>query len=260
MNYLDIAIQAAKKAGSIHKKYFKGGLKLKTKSASFDLLTCADIESEEAVVSLIKRHFPKHNFLAEENTYARTDSEYTWVIDPLDGTNNFACGLPIFCASVALVHKDKVVAGAIYDVTRNELFYAQKGKGAFLNGKPIRVNRAATLKKSLLITGFYYSRGKEVVETLDAIKQFLFKHILGIRRLGSAALDLCYVACGRAAGYWEFELSPWDFAAGKLIVEEAGGRVTGRYGEKPPFNQKHFIVVSNGKIHRQMLSVINSIS
>ena len=256
-NYLDIAIKAAKEAGRIHRKYFQGNFKLATKSSSFDLVTCADIKAEEAVVSLIQKHFPHHNFLAEENKYPATDSEYTWVIDPLDGTNNFACGLPIFCASVALVHKNKVVVGAIYDVMRNELFYAQKGKGAFLNGRRIRVNAADTLKKSLLITGFYYSRGKEVVETLDAVKRFLFKHILGIRRFGSAALDLCFVACGRAAGYWEFELSPWDFAAGKLIVEEAGGKVSGRYGEKMPLDRRHFIVASNGKIHKQMLSIIN---
>src|SRR3989338_132292 len=257
MNYLDIAVKAAKKAGSIHKKYFQGNYKLKTKSASFDLLTSADTEAEEAVVSLIRKHFPGHNFLAEENKYPRTDSEYTWVIDRLDGTNNFACGLPIFCSSVALVHNGKTLVGAIYDVTRNELFCAQKGKGAFLNGKPIRVNKADTLKKSLLITGFYYSRGMEVVETLDAVKRFLFQHILGIRRLGAAALDLCYVASGRAAGYWEYELSPWDFAAGKLIVEEAGGRVSGRHCEELPWDKRHFIVASNGKIHRRMLAVIN---
>ena len=257
MNYLDIAVKAAKKAGSIHKKYFQGNYKLKTKSASFDLLTSADTEAEEEVVSLIRKHFPGHNFLAEENKYLTTDSEYTWVIDPLDGTNNFACGLPIFCSSVALVHKGKTLVGVIYDVTRNELFYAQKGKGAFLNGKPIRVNKVNTIKKALLITGFYYGRGREVSETLDAVKQFLFQHILGIRRLGAAALDLCYVASGRAAGYWEYELSPWDFAAGKLIVEEAGGRVSGRYGEELPWDKRHFIVASNGKVHRRMLSVIN---
>lgn len=259
MNYLNLAISAAKKAGNIHKKYFRGDIKLRAKSASFDLLTRADIEAEKAAVSLIRKYFPSHNFLAEENKYPRTDSEYTWVIDPLDGTNNFACGLPIFCSSVALIHRDKALAGAIYDVTRKELFYAQKGKGAFLNGKPIRVNSVRNLRQSLLITGFYYSRGKEVGETLEAVKKFLFKHILGIRRFGAAALDLCYVACGRAAGYWEFELSPWDFAAGKLIVEEAGGRVSTKLGESLSWDKRNFIVASNGRIHKDMLKVINSI-
>lgn len=257
MDYLDVAIKAAALAGSIHKKYFRSGFKIKTKSATFDLLTTADTEAEKAAVSLIKKHFPGHNFLAEEFSYEKTGSEYTWIIDPLDGTNNFASGLPIFCASVALMHKDEIIAGAVYDATRNELFYAKKNKGAYLNGKRIRVNSVRTLKQSLLITGFYYSKGKEALETLEAIKRFFFEHILGLRRLGAAALDLCYVAAGRAAGFWEFELSPWDFAAGKLIIEEAGGKVTGKHGEKVPLAKKYFIVASNGKIHGRMLAVIN---
>jgi len=258
MGYLEAAKQAAKLAGRVHKKYFQSKLKIETKTSSFDLLTLADTEAEREVVSFIKRHFPGHNFLAEENRYGRTKSDYIWIIDPLDGTNNFVCGMPIFCASVALAHKDEVIAGAIYDVTRNELFWAQKNKGAFLNAKRIRVNSVNTLDKSLLITGFYYDRGREMSRTIDTIKRFLLKRILGIRRLGAAALDLCYVACGRAAGFWEFQLSPWDFAAGKLIIEEAGGRVTGRFGEKIQLTDKSFIVSSNGKIHKQMLVVINS--
>lgn len=259
MPYLDIAIKVARKAGRIHKKYFEGNFRVRSKVKSYDLLTVADTEAEEVAVSLIKKYFPQHNILAEENTYAKTDSEYTWVIDPLDGTNNFACGLPIFCVSVALVRRNEVIAGAVYDVTRNELFYAQKGKGAFLNGKSIHVNNAPILKQALLITGFYYSRGRgEMVETLETIKRFHYKHIIGIRRLGAAALDLSYVSCGRAAGFWEFKLSPWDFAAGKLLVEEAGGRITENHGRRVLFTQKSFIVASNGKIHNQMLEVINS--
>lgn len=257
MDYLNVAIEAARRAGSIHRKYFRSGLKVKTKSATFDLLTIADTEAEKTVVSLVKRHFPGHNFLAEEFSYEKTASEYTWIIDPLDGTNNFASGLPIFCSSVALMRKNEIIAGAVYDVTRNELFYAKKNKGAYLNGKRIRVNSAKNLKESLLITGFYYSKGKEAILTLEAIKRFFSEHILGLRRLGAAALDLCYVASGRAAGFWEFELSPWDFAAGKLFVEEAGGRVTGKRGEKIPLTRKYFIVASNGKIHSRMLKVIN---
>lgn len=257
MSYLNVAVKAAKEAGKIHKKYFRSGFKVKTKSTSFDLLTIADTQAEKAVVSLIRRYFPGHNFLCEEYRYLKTGSEYTWIIDPLDGTNNFASGMPIFCASVALAHKDKVLAGAIYDVMRDEIFYAQKGKGAFLNGKRIRVNSVKRLKQSIIITGFYYNRSKEMFEALETIKRFLLKHILGLRRLGAAALDLCYVASGRAAGFWEFELSPWDFAAGKLIIEEAGGKVTGKRGEKVYPREKHFIVASNAKIHNQMLAVIN---
>lgn len=257
MNYLDVAIKAARQAGKIHKKYFCSAFKVKTKSSSFDLLTTVDLEAEKAVVSLIRKYFPEHNFLAEENTYESTGSEYTWAIDPLDGTNNFVSGLPIFCASVALLRKNEVIAAAIYDVIRDELFYAQKNKGAFLNGKRLHVSSVDTFTRALLITGFYYSRGKEILETLDAIKRFLFKRVIGLRRLGSAALDLCFVASGRAAGYWEFELNPWDFAAGKLIVEEAGGKITDSRGNKVNPCKKSFIVSSNNKIHNQMLSVIN---
>ena len=256
-NYLGVAIRAARVAGRIHKKYFNSSLKVRTKSSSFDLLTVADTEAEAAAVSLIKRDFARHNFLCEEYRYRKTDSEYTWIIDPLDGTNNFASGMPIFCASVALAHKGRILAGAVYDVTRDELFYAQRGKGAYLNGRRIRVNSAATLKQSLLITGFYYSRSAEMIQTLSIIRKFFLKHILGLRRLGAAALDLCYIACGRASGFWEFELSPWDFAAGKLIIEEAGGRVSGARGEKVPLTKKYFIVASNRKLHHKMLEVIN---
>jgi len=256
MNYLDVAIKAAKEAGRIHRRYFQGSFKVRTKSASFDLLTVADTEAEKAIVSLIRRYFAEHNFFAEEYRYTKTKSEYTWIIDPLDGTNNFASGLPIFCASVALMHKNQICVGAVYDVMRDELFYAQKGKGAFLNGRRIRVNSVNTLRESLLITGFYYSRSKEMVQTLATIKRFFLRHILGLRRLGAAALDLCYVACGRAAGFWEFELSPWDFAAGKLLIEEAGGKVTGECGEEVPLTKKYFIVASNAKIHSKMLAII----
>ncbi|MFC1621312.1 inositol monophosphatase family protein [Candidatus Omnitrophota bacterium] len=256
MNYFNLAIKAAKKAGKIHKKYFgrKGGVK--TKTSSFDLVTRADTEGEKAVVSLIKKYFPQHNFLAEEEKYAGTDSEYTWIIDPLDGTNNFACGLPIFCVSIALVKGNETILGVIYDVMRDELFYAEKGKGAFLNRKQIKVNAADSFEKALLITGFYYDRAESMIETLGNIKEFFFKRILGLRRFGAAALDLCNVACGRAAGFWEFELSPWDFAAGKLIVEEAGGKVTGRYGEAIDTRKKSYIVASNKKIHKDILGVL----
>jgi len=256
MKYLDAAIEAAKLAGGIHKKYFRGNFKVREKTSGFDLVTVADIESEKKVVSFLKEHFPMHNFLAEENTYAKNASDYTWVIDPLDGTSNFAGGMPIFCSSVALMYKNEVIVGAVYDVMRDELFYAEKYGGAFLNGKRIYANKVADLDKSILITGFYYSRGKEMLQTLDAVRRFLLAHIRGIRRFGAAALDLCYVASGRASGYWEFQLSPWDFAAGALIVEEAGGIVSGRRGEKINPSQKSFIVAANKKIHPQMLKII----
>jgi myo-inositol-1(or 4)-monophosphatase len=257
MDFLDIAIQAARKAGSVHRSFARRDKKIRAKNSSYDLVTAADIEAEKAAVSFIRKSCPDHNFLAEENKYQHHASDYTWVIDPLDGTSNFANNLPIFSASVGLVHKDEVIAGAVYDVSREELFYAQKGRGAFLNGKRIKVSEAASLKQALLITGFYYDRGKNMIETLEQIKRFHFKQVIGIRRFGSAALDLCYVACGRAAGFWEFKLNPWDFVAGKLILEEAGGKMTGRRGEPVPLTEKSYIVTSNAKIHEAMLAVIN---
>ena len=234
--YLDIAILAAKRAGKVHRKYFEKKFRITTKGKPFDLLTTADIQAEKIIIDTIKRSFPEHNFLAEENHYKKTSSEYTWIIDPLDGTNNFSSGMPIFCSSVALSKGKEVILGAIYDVSKDELFCAVKGKGSYLNGKRIRVARSKNLKESLLITGFYYDRGKDMRETLNKIEIFFKKPIRGLRRLGAAALDLCYIACGRAAGFWEFKLSPWDFAAGNLLVKEAGGEVTDRFGKKFHWN------------------------
>ncbi len=258
MEYRDVAILAAKEAGEIHKHFFRKDLSVTTKTSSFDRVTEADIEAEKKIVAVIRDNFSDHNFLCEEHTYTKTSSGYTWIIDPLDGTNNFSSGMPIFCASVALMYENRIIAGAIYDATRDELFFAEKGKGAFLNGSSITVNQATDLETSLLITGFYYDRGDEMIETLDKIKLFFQKRILGLRRMGAAALDLCYVASGRAAGFWEFELSPWDFAAGKLIIEEAGGTVTDREGNQIPLTEKSYVVASNGHIHPFMLETLKT--
>ncbi|MCK5491653.1 MAG: inositol monophosphatase, partial [Candidatus Omnitrophica bacterium] len=241
LGYFETAVLAAKEAGKIHKKYFNQKFEINTKGTPFDLVTVADIEAEKKIVEVIRGYFPSHNFLGEENNYDKTDSEYKWIIDPLDGTNNFAHSLPIFCVSIALAKNDELLLGIIYDPLRDELFYAEKNKGAFLNEQKISVSDIDKLAGSLLITGFYYDRGKDMMETLDKIRQFLQLNITGVRRLGSAALDLCYVACGRASGFWEYVLSPWDFSAGKLIVEEAGGNVTGRFGETV-FLEKSYIV------------------
>ncbi len=253
--YLEAAVLAAKEAGKIHRKYFNQKLKINIKGTPFDLVTVADIESEKKIVEVIRGYFPGHNFVGEEEQYDNTDSQYTWIIDPLDGTNNFAHSLPIFCVSIALAKNDELILGVIYDALRDELFYAEKNKGAFLNEQKITVSDINKLAGSLLITGFYYDRGKDMMETLDKMKQFLQLNITGIRRFGSAALDLCYVACGRASGFWEYVLNPWDFSAGKIIVEEAGGEVSGRYGENISL-QKSYIVASNGKIHNAMLEVL----
>ncbi len=255
MNYVEVAVKAAREAGEIHKRFFSSDLKVKTKGKSYDLVTIADVESEDRIVAIIREYFPDHNFLGEEAKYEETSSGYRWIIDPLDGTNNFIAGLPIFCVSIALAKGDEVIAGVIYDPMRDAIFCAEKGKGATMNGKTISVTNVEELSRAILITGFYYDRGKKMVKTLDQIRQFFELNIMGLRRFGAAALDLCYVACGRASGFWEFELSPWDFAAGKLIVEEAGGKVTDS-GGKPVEMEKGFIVASNGKIHEKMLEIL----
>ncbi|MCF7916727.1 MAG: inositol monophosphatase [Candidatus Omnitrophica bacterium] len=257
LDFKQVAIKAARQAGEIHKKYFEGDTQTKEKSSSFDLITIADTESEKAIVDIIKQKFPDHNILAEEGRYAKTDSEYCWVIDPLDGTNNFSFGIPLFCVSIALVKKDQTILGVVYDVMRDELFFAKSGKGAYLNDKRIKVSDVNRLDKSLLITGFYYDRGKDMISNLEAIKFFFQKRVIGIRRLGAAALDLCYVASGRATGFWEFKLSPWDFAAGKLLIEEAGGKVTGKSGQEVKL-ESSYIVASNGKIHEKIIEVVNN--
>lgn len=256
-SYKKVLFSAIYSAASVHKKYFKKIKNIKTKSHSFDYLTASDIEAEAIAVKIIKKNFPEHNIFAEENTYPKTSSPFTWIIDPLDGTNNFAHNLPIFSISLALAKKDKLLLGAVYNPVQEELFFAVSGKGAYLNKKRIKVNDISSLDKALLITGFYYDRGKKMRENLKIIERFFNKNIVGIRRFGSAALDLCYLASGRVSGFWEFELSPWDFAAGKLILEEAGGKLTDEKGRNVSLFKSSYIVASNKKIHKDMLKVIN---
>ncbi|MBN2531754.1 MAG: inositol monophosphatase [Spirochaetales bacterium] len=256
-NYLDTSIIAARKAAEILLGYFQKEKNVSFKSAHYDMVTKADIESEKIIVSTIKEKFPCHNILAEENNYEQTDSPYTWIIDPLDGTNNFVHGIPVFSISIALAKNGSIIMGVVYDPTREELFCAQHGDGAMLNNKLVRVTEAEDLSSSILATGFYYNRGKEMEETLDNIKRFFLSGIIGIRRMGSAALDLCNVACGRLDGFWEYYLSPWDFAAGVYIVEQAGGKVTDQYNEKVKIAPS-YIVSSNGKIHTKMLDIVGN--
>ncbi len=256
MNYLDIAIKAAKEAGKIHKKYYTAEFQVGSKGTYNNKVTTADLESEKKIIEIIKESFPDHDFLAEENEYKKLNSEYLWIIDPLDGTNNFSHRMPIFSVSIALAKNNQVILGVVYDSLRDELFTAELNKGAFLNGKKIHVSAASEIKDSMLVTGFYYDRGQAMLDTLENIKKFLLMNCVDVKRLGSAALDLCYVGCGRLDGFWEHFLHPWDFAAGKLIIEEAGGTVTGKTGNKLEI-KPGYIVSSNGKIHQKMLDVIN---
>ena len=254
-HYLNTAILAAKKAAEIHLHYFQKKMDIFFKTTHFDRVTKADIEAEEAIITVIKGKFPDHNILAEEKEYKQTDSPFVWIIDPLDGTNNFAHGLPVFSVSIAMAKDNILLMGVVYDPTRDELFCAKKGEGAALNSKPIGVSNAQNLSESILGTGFYYNRGKEMENNLENINKFFKNGIIGIRRMGSAALDLCYVACGRLDGFWEHYLSTWDFAAGIFIVEEAGGKVTDHQGKKVKI-EPSYIVSSNGVIHNRMLKIV----
>lgn len=249
------AIKAAKEAGKIILSYYSKNVKATSKGSTYNLVTKADIASEDKIISIIKDKFPDHSILAEESGEEIHKSDYCWVIDPLDGTNNFYHKFPMFCVSIALYKKAKPLIGVVFDPLRKELFYAEKNKGAYLNNKKIRVSNTTKLSKSLLALGFYYERGSLMRKTLGQMKRFFYEDVHGIRRAGSAALDICYTACGRFDGYWELRLKPWDYAAGSLIVMEAGGRITDTHGQKYNLMMKN-IVASNGRIHKDMIRIL----
>ena len=220
-----------------------------------NLVTEADLLSQKAILSVIERLAPSHDYQAEEDAVRDTGSSFRWVIDPLDGTTNYAHGYPASCVSIALLFKDKPILAGIEDPFRGERFIAEKGKGSFLNGKKIMVSGVKSLRESLLITGFAYDRHRHSHFYIERLRRFLLASH-DIRRSGSAALDLAWIACGRADGFWEFRLNPWDVAAGWLLVEEAGGRVTDFGGRRWP-HPKAFgpqTLASNGRIHSEMLA------
>ncbi|MDT7688914.1 MAG: monophosphatase [Acidobacteriota bacterium] len=253
---LNFAIQTARDAGRVLAEKFGRALQVSNKG-DIDLVTEADVASERLIIERIRSYHPRHAILTEESgdvaEAGGADSEYKWVIDPLDGTTNYAHGYPIFCVSIALEHDGKVVVGVVYDPTRDELFAAERGEGATLNGRRIRVSDTDDFNRSLLCTGFPY----DVRERGDFARHFrnFIMRAQSVRRDGSAALDLAYVAAGRFEGFYEEGLRPWDVAAGVLLVEEAGGRVTHFDGSAfdiytPP------IAASNGLVHDTMLGVL----
>ena len=252
---LNFAIETARDAGQILLEKF--GRKIGIfKKGDINLVTEADLASEKLIIERIKSYYPKHAILAEESGDAVLldgVNTWKWIIDPLDGTTNYAHGYPCFCVTIALEHDGEIVIGVTFDPTRNELFAAERGKGATLNGKTIRVSETEKLSESLIVTGFPYNF-KEKENFARHLTDFLL-HSRGVRRDGSAAIDMAYVACGRFDGFWEDGLNPWDVAAGLLLIEEAGGQVTYYNGEKyniysPP------ICGSNGLIHREMMEVL----
>ena len=252
---LNFAIETAREAGHILLEKF-GRITTVTKKGDINLVTEADLASEHHIIERIKSYHPKHAVLAEESGEAVVlggDTTWKWIIDPLDGTTNYAHGYPCFCVTIALEHDGEIVLGVTFDPTRDELFAAERGRGATLNGKPIRVSSTDKLGDSLIVTGFPYDF-KQRENFARHLTDFLLSS-RGVRRDGSAAIDMAYVACGRFDGFWEEGLNPWDVAAGKLLIEEAGGIVSYYDGSKfsiykPP------IVASNGGIHPQMLEVL----
>lgn len=255
-DFLKIAKHAAREAGRLVLELRKSERTVE-KKGKVDLVTDADRRSEQLIREIIESNFPDHSFIAEEGTEAEGDSEYLWLVDPLDGTTNYAHGLPIYCVSIGLLKKDKIIAGCIYNPNLDECFTAEAGKGAFLNGKPIHVSKTESLDDSLLATGFPY----DIRETEDDnLKEFtaFYKKAQAVRRAGAAALDLAYVACGRFDGFWEFKLSPWDIAAGILLVEEAGGRATSYSGDRYDIYEGE-LVASNGLIHGEMVGILKAV-
>jgi myo-inositol-1(or 4)-monophosphatase len=251
---LELAIKAAREAGAMLKDLAGKAERIDRKAGEeTNLVTELDRRSEEMIIGRVKAEYPEHEVLAEESGRDSKKSEYRWIIDPIDGTTNFAHGLPIFAVSIGIEFQGTLVAGVVYDPTRDEMFTVEKGKGAFLNGDRISVSTTTRLIESVVATGFPYDI-RSNSENIEHFRNFLFE-ARALRRLGSAAIDLCYVACGRLDGYWELSLNPWDMAAGVLLVEEAGGKFTDLDG-RPGSIYSKTVLTSNGRIHDQMVEVL----
>jgi myo-inositol-1(or 4)-monophosphatase len=244
----------ARGAGKILIKYFRGNFEIKSKQGS-ELLTTADRKSEEFIINALMKRYPKIEITAEETKPANRRGKEAFIVDPLDGTNNFSSGLPIFSVSIAYQLDGDLKIGVVYDPVHKELFYARKGGRAFLNGTVISVSKKNKLSDSILATGFPYIKKVEKNCNVPEFIALLMKS-RGVRRLGSAALDLCYVACGRLDGYWEQHLKVWDVCAGGLIVKEAGGKITNFYEEYWDHTSGD-IIASNGIVHSEIKKIIN---
>ncbi len=230
---LELTKAAAEAGGAVLREKFESGFKVRSKAPS-DLVTEADLAAEKVIVDLIRTSYPDHVILAEESSSrASTDAQHLWVIDPLDGTTNFVHGVPNVGVSIAYYNAGQATVGVVYNPLLNDWYIAERGAGAFFNDKPARVSSDG-LSDSLVGVGFYYDRGAMMRATLAAVQELFEQQIHGIRRMGSAALDLCYVGTGQFGAFFEYQLSPWDFAAGRLFVEEAGGTVTTCDGRKLP--------------------------
>ncbi len=251
--FLEAARVSARQAGEMLKRH-QTDVREITFKGSVDLVTNFDKQAQNQIVEFLSTQFPHHDILAEEELSLEKGSEYLWVIDPLDGTTNFAHGFPVFCVSIALMKDGEILLGVVFDPTRDEMFQAVKGAGASLNGEAIVVSSTEELDKSLLATGFPYDIRTSTRNNLDHFADFAVR-AQAVRRCGSAAVDLCYVACGRFDGFWELKLAPWDVAAGVLIVMEAGGRVSDFSGNPMDIFGEE-IVATNSYIHGEMIDVL----
>jgi myo-inositol-1(or 4)-monophosphatase len=250
---LQVAIKAARAAGRIQRERRDSIGEISFKG-EINLVTEVDLLCEKEILGRIQNRFPEHSILAEESGETVGDEDHLWLIDPLDGTVNYAHGFPCYCVSIGYRHAGEMAVGVVYNPCLDELFVAEKGGGATLNGKILKVSSAGNLKESLLVTGFAYDVVESENNNLDHFENFI-KASQGVRRPGSAAMDLCYTAAGRFEGFWEMKLHPWDYAAGWLIVEEAGGKVT-QFDGSPFQIGNSEILASNGRVHASMVEVL----
>lgn len=252
----DLLIEIIQEAGNIMVEGQQKNIKIDSKSTINDLVTEYDVKVENHIISRIQETYPDHNIITEESDGYNENGEYTWIIDPIDGTVNYAHHIPFFCCSIGIMHNNNMILGAVFNPITKELFHAIKGHGSYLNDQPIHVSNQSSFTQSLLVTGFSYTA------TQSPFTFPLFEKIVGqnipIRRLGSAALDLAYIACGRLDGFWEEGLKPWDIAAGYLLVREAGGIVTDFNGNSGDIYQKS-TWASNGKIHESFLKTLHEL-
>jgi len=257
-DFLLVAIEAAKQAESVIKNRIGTISKEEiTQKSISDYVTEVDIHSEKLIVECIKKQFPTHQIMSEESSNDYKKAEYLWIVDPLDGTTNFIHGFPVFAISIALMYKGELVLGVVHDPIKNETFYAEKGSGAFLNEQKIKVSSIKEPALSLIATGFPF-RHKQYIETYIKIFRELLYSVSDLRRAGAAAIDLAYVACGRVDGFFEFALSPWDIAAGVILIKEAGGVVSDFKGENDYLKTGN-IIAGNREIHLFLVEKIKKV-
>ena len=248
-------IEISRIAGEIIRDGFRTNHSIEFKTNESNLVTEIDKKAESAIIDFVNKKYPGHSIIAEESGEHKTSSEYSWVIDPLDGTTNFTHGLPIFSVSIGVQKSGETIAGVVYDVMRDKLYSAELGSGSFCDSEKLSVSKESNLKRSVLVTGFPYNVYENPNTVIEKFGAFI-KSSRAVRRLGSAAIDFCYVAEGVFEGFWEVSLNPWDICAGKLIVEEAGGIVTNFANETININSKQ-ILATNKWVHADMLEILN---